>query len=112
MALLVGWAVLGSYRRELAAATDALGRYAYAIPVLKAYYASDASICGERLCVNVDPNAQRQGNKPPFSLAIPLPSIAPPPMFHERTAIMGPASAPPLAMRPQAAAIRTLQRDG
>ena len=32
-------------------------------------------------------------------------------MFHERTAIMGPASTPPLAMRPQAAAIRTLQRD-
>lgn len=73
LALLVGWAVLGYYRRELAAAKDELGRYEDAIPVLNAYYASDASICGERICVNVDPNAQRQGNKKQFSRARPRP---------------------------------------
>ena len=73
LALLVGWTVLGYYRRELAAAKDELGRYEDVIPVLNAYYTSDASICGERICVNVDPNAQRQGNKKQDSRARPRP---------------------------------------
>lgn len=73
LVLLVGWAVLGYYRRELATAKDELGRYEDAIPVLKAYYASDASICGERICVNVDSNAQRQGDKKQYSRARPRP---------------------------------------
>lgn len=73
LVLLAGWAVLGYYRRELATAKDELGRYEDAIPVLKAYYASDASICGERICVNVAPNDQRQGNKKQYSRARPRP---------------------------------------
>lgn len=73
LVLLVGWAVLGYYRRELAVAKDELGRYEDAIPVLQAYYASDASICGDRICVNVDPNAKRQGNKSQYRQARPRP---------------------------------------
>lgn len=73
LVLLVGWAVLGYYRRELAATQDELGRYENAIPVLQAYSASDAAICGDRICVNVDPNARRQGNKGQYRQARPRP---------------------------------------
>lgn len=69
LVLLVGWAVLGYYRRELAATKDELERYESAIPVLRAYYASDASICGDRICVNIDPSARRQGNKSQYRQA-------------------------------------------
>lgn len=69
--LLVGWSVLGYYRRELAAARDELGRYENAIPVLQAYSVSDAAICGDRICVNVDPGGQRQGNKGQYRQAKP-----------------------------------------
>lgn len=73
LVVIAGWTVLGYYRRELAAAKDELGRYEGAIPVLKAYYASDASVCGERICVNVDRDAQRQGNKSQYRQARPRP---------------------------------------
>lgn len=63
LVLLVGWVVPGDYRRELAAAKEALQRYAHAIPALQAYYASDAFICGGRVCVNVDPDGQRAGDR-------------------------------------------------
>ncbi|AOL21727.1 hypothetical protein BGK55_15150 [Xanthomonas citri pv. malvacearum] len=71
LVLLVGWTVLGYYRRELAAVKDELGRYENAIPVLQAYYASDAAICGGRVCVNVDPNGQRAGDKRQYRQAKP-----------------------------------------
>ena len=61
LVVMVGASVLGYYRRELAAAQDALGRYEDALPVLRAYAASEAVLCGERLCVNVEPGSQRQG---------------------------------------------------
>lgn len=63
LVLLAGWAVLGYYRRELAAAKDELQRYEDAVPVVQAFYASDAVICGERICSNVDPDGQRAGDK-------------------------------------------------
>lgn len=63
LVLLVGWAVLGYYRRELASVKEELVRYEEAIPVLQAYYASDVVICGDRVCANVDPKGQRTGDK-------------------------------------------------
>ena len=63
LALLVGWIVLGHYRRELAIVREELNRYERAIPVLEAYYASDAVICGNRVCANIDPHGQRTGDK-------------------------------------------------
>lgn len=62
-ALLVGWIVLGHYRRELSIVREELHRYENAIPVLEAYYASDAVICGNRVCANIDPQGQRAGDK-------------------------------------------------
>ena len=73
LVLLVGWAVLGYYRRELADVKEQLERYDNAIPVLQAYYASDAVICGNRVCTNVDPNGQRAGDKRQYRLAKPRP---------------------------------------
>ncbi|WP_241235360.1 hypothetical protein [Xanthomonas euvesicatoria] len=69
--LLVGWAVLGYYRRELAATKGELQRYENAVPVVQAFYASDAIVCGDRICVNVDPNGQRQGDKHQYRQAKP-----------------------------------------
>jgi len=63
LVLLVGAVVLGYYRRELATVKDELERYENAIPVLEAYYASDAVICGDRVCANVDLKGQRIGDK-------------------------------------------------
>lgn len=71
LVLLVGWAVLGYYRRELAAVQEELGRYESAIPVLQAYYASDAVICGGRVCIQVDPDGQRAGDKHQYRQAKP-----------------------------------------
>lgn len=73
LVLLVGWAVLGYYRRELADVKEQLERYDNAIPVLQAYYASDAVICGNRVCTNVDPNGQRAGDKRQYRQAKPRP---------------------------------------
>lgn len=63
LTLLVGWVVVGYYRRELAAAKEELGRYENAIPVVRAFAASDAVICDGRVCVNVDPKGKRQGRQ-------------------------------------------------
>lgn len=73
LVLLVGWAVLGYYRRELSTVKEELQRYENAIPVLQAYYASDAVICGGRVCANVDPNGQRAGDKREYRQAKPRP---------------------------------------
>lgn len=69
--LLVGWALLGYYRRELSAAKDELRRYENAVPVVRAFYASDAIVCGERICANIEPNAQRHGDKRQYRQAKP-----------------------------------------
>lgn len=73
LVLLVGWAMLGYYRRELIALKDELQRYEDAIPVLQAYSASDAVICGGRICSNDDPNGQRVGDKRQYRQAKPRP---------------------------------------
>lgn len=73
LVLLVGGVVLGHYRRELAAAKEDLQRYEDAIPVLQAYYASDAVICGGRVCVDPDPEGQRAGDKRQYRQARPRP---------------------------------------
>ncbi len=70
----VAWAVLGYYRRELRTVKDELGRYKNAIPVLQAYYASDVAICGGRVCVNVDPDGQRAGDRQQYRQARPRPN--------------------------------------
>lgn len=63
LVLFVGWVLLGHYRRELSTVKEELHRYENAIPVLEAYYASDAVICGNRVCANIDPQGQRAGDK-------------------------------------------------
>jgi len=73
LVLFVGWAVLGYYRRELSTARAQLQRYANALPVVQAYSASDAVICGGRVCVNVDPNGRRIGDKRQYRQAKPRP---------------------------------------
>ncbi|WP_241148174.1 hypothetical protein [Xanthomonas axonopodis] len=73
LVLIVGWAVLGYYRRELSTVKEELQRYENAIPVLQAYSASDAFICGGRVCANIDPNGQRTGDKRQYRQARPRP---------------------------------------
>jgi len=73
LVLLVGWALLGYYRRELAAAKDELQRYENAIPIVQAFYASDAVICGGRICSNDDPKGQRAGDQRQYRQAEPRP---------------------------------------
>lgn len=73
LVLLVGWAVLGYYRRELAHVQDELARYENAVPVLQAYAASDAVLCEGRLCVNVEPAERAQGDKKQYRPAKPRP---------------------------------------
>ena len=67
--LFVAWAVLGYYRRELAATKEELQRHEDAVPVVQAFYASDAVICGDVICANVDPTGQRVGEKGQYRAA-------------------------------------------
>ncbi|QBG86809.1 hypothetical protein EYC54_02325 [Xanthomonas oryzae] len=73
LVLFVGWAVLGYFRRELSTVKKELQRYENAMRVLQAYSASDAVICDGRVCVNVDPNGQRTGDKHQYRQAKPRP---------------------------------------
>lgn len=73
LVMLVGWAVVGYYRRELTAAQDQLQRYENAIPIVQAFHASDAVICGGRICSNHDPKGQRAGDKQQYRQARPRP---------------------------------------
>lgn len=61
VALGGGWMLLSDVRSELAAARDELQRYENALPVVRAFYASDAVLCGERICANVDPQERMPG---------------------------------------------------
>lgn len=67
----IGWGVLGYYRRELAQIQDELARYENAVPVVQAFYASDATLCDGRICVNVDRNGKRSGDKQQYLPAKP-----------------------------------------
>lgn len=73
LVLLVGWSVLGYYRRELAAAKDELQRYEHAVPVAQAFHASDAILCGNLLCVRIDPAARRHVDGQAYRQALPRP---------------------------------------
>lgn len=63
LTVVVALLVLGHVRRELATAKAEVQRYDDAIPVLRAFYASDALICGDRMCVNVDTRGPRSGER-------------------------------------------------
>jgi hypothetical protein len=69
--LLVGWLMLGYYRRELDAVQSELQRHEQAIPILQAYAASDAALCDRRLCVNTDAAAPAYGEKRQYRPAKP-----------------------------------------
>lgn len=69
LVLLVAWMVLGYYRRELSAAKEELQRYEDAIPVVQAFYASDAVICGGVICTHADPGGMRAGDKGQYRAA-------------------------------------------
>ncbi|MCD9031459.1 hypothetical protein LDO32_06925 [Luteimonas sp. Y-2-2-4F] len=71
LTVLVSLLVLGYFRRELAAARAELQRYEDAIPVLQAFYASDAVVCGNRICVNVDAGGQPIGGANQYAPARP-----------------------------------------
>ncbi|WP_236621728.1 hypothetical protein [Luteimonas huabeiensis] len=73
LVLLVAWAVLGYYRRELAQAQDELARYEHAVPVVQAFFASDAVVCDGRICVNVDPEGRLRGDRKQYQQARPRP---------------------------------------
>lgn len=73
LVLLAAWAVLGYYRRELASAREELQRYEDAIPVVQAFYASDAVVCGGRICANADPDGQQAGDRQQYRQARPRP---------------------------------------
>jgi HAMP domain-containing protein len=68
---LAGWISLTRYQREIAMARSELDRYDAAIPVLQAYYASDATLCGDRICVHVDPKGLRRGERGEYRQARP-----------------------------------------
>ena len=71
LVLWVAWTVLGYYRRELAATKEELQRYEDAVPVVQAFYASDAVICGGVICTHADPGGMRVGDKGQYRAAKP-----------------------------------------
>lgn len=71
--LLVGWAVLAYYRRELAAAQEELQRYENAVPIVQAFVASDAIVCDGRICISADPDERPQGDQRQYRRARPRP---------------------------------------
>lgn len=73
LVLFVAWMVLGYYRRELADTKEELQRYEDAVPVVQAFYASDAVICEGVICANADPAGLRVGDKGQYRAARPRP---------------------------------------
>lgn len=73
LAMFVAWTVLGYYRRELASMKEELQRYEDAVPVVQAFYASDAVICGGVICAHADPAGARAGEKGQYRAARPRP---------------------------------------
>lgn len=74
LVLLAGWAVLGYYRRELASTKEELQRYEDAVPIVQAFYSSDAVICDGRICSNGDPAGKRVGDNRQYRQAKSRPS--------------------------------------
>lgn len=73
LVLLSGWMTLAHYRQELVAVRGQLQRHEDAIPVLQAYAASDAILCGGVICVNIDTESQRLGDRRQYRPARPRP---------------------------------------
>ncbi|MDR6990683.1 hypothetical protein [Luteimonas sp. 3794] len=73
MVVVVAWLVLGYVQREAGTMREEVQRYEDALPVLQAFYASDAMVCGDRVCVHVDPNGQRMGDSTQYVPARPRP---------------------------------------
>ncbi|ENZ96763.1 hypothetical protein VB151_18695 [Xanthomonas fragariae] len=73
LVMLIGWRLLGYYGRELSAAKEELQRYEKAVPIVQAFYASDAVICGGRICSNDDPKGEQAGDKRQYRQAKPRP---------------------------------------
>jgi hypothetical protein len=71
LSLAVGWMVVGFYRHELADASEQLQSHKDALPVLQAFYASDAIVCGDRVCINSDASSQRFGDRRQYHQARP-----------------------------------------
>lgn len=69
LVLVAGWMVVGYYGRELAATKEELQRYEDAVPVVQAFYASDAIVCGGLICTNADPRGARAGDKGQYRAA-------------------------------------------
>ena len=69
--LILGWLLLGYYRRELQTVQSELQRHEQAIPILQAYAASDAMLCDGHLCVNTDATAPARGDKRQYRPAKP-----------------------------------------
>lgn len=69
LVLFVAWTVLGYYRRELTTTKEEPQRYEDAVPVVQAFYASDAMIFGGVICTNVDPGRSRTGEKGQYRAA-------------------------------------------
>lgn len=67
--VLLGWMALGYYRSELDNAQAELARHESALTVVQAFYRSDAVLCGDRICVNIEPKAQRVGDNGQYRLA-------------------------------------------
>lgn len=73
LVLLVAWSVLGYYRRELGTTKAELQRYENAASVVQAFDASDAILCGGRVCANAEPKGKRYGDKGQYRQVRPRP---------------------------------------
>lgn len=71
LVIFVAWTVLGYYRQELANTKEQLQRYEDAVPIVQAFYASDAVICGGVICAHADPTGPRAGDKGQYRAARP-----------------------------------------
>ena len=72
LVVFAAWTVL-DYRRELASTKEELQRYEDAVPVVQAFYASDAVICVGVICAHADPAGARVGEKGQYRAAKPRP---------------------------------------
>lgn len=63
LTVVAAFMVVGYSNRQLTDLKGELHRYEDAVPVLQAFYASDARVCDGRICVNVDPEGARLGDQ-------------------------------------------------
>jgi hypothetical protein len=73
LALLAGWLMVSWQWRETNTLKEEYSRYENAAAIIRAFSASDATLCGERICVNIDPSAPRLGEQRQYHQARPRP---------------------------------------